>query len=89
MRVEYHKSAFRWIFTLDMSAISSKIKKQMWFTLSTIKSEFGALASAGEEVEWSRDILLEIPLTKDNVSKVFIHYGSQVTLPKAYKRCIT
>ena len=50
---------------------------------------FEALASAGEEVEWLRNILLEVPLAKDNVSKVLIHCGSQATLPRAYKKCIT
>lgn len=49
--VEYHKSTFKWIFTLVGSAISWKRKKQMWITLSTIESEFETLASAGEEAE--------------------------------------
>ena len=34
------------------------------------------LASAGQEAEWSRDLLLEIPLASKNVSKVSIHFDS-------------
>lgn len=75
-------------FTLARVAISWKNRKQKWITLSFIESKFDALASAGEEVECLRDILLEVPLAKDNVLKVLIHYGSLATLPKAYKRCI-
>ena len=60
----------------------------MWIIVSTIKSKSEALASAGEEVEWLRDLLFEVPLAKDSVSKVSIHYYSQATLPRAYKKCI-
>ncbi|XP_050908848.1 secreted RxLR effector protein 161-like [Lathyrus oleraceus] len=86
--IEYHKSAFEWIFALVEDTISWKSKKQMWITLSTIELEFEALSSAGEEVEWLRDLMLEVPLAKDNVSKVLIHCSSQATLPRAYKKCV-
>lgn len=43
-----------------------------------------ALASAGQEEEWLRDLLLEVPLAKDNVSKVLIHCDSQATLARAF-----
>ena len=56
--------------------------------LSTIEPEFEALASTDEEAEWLRDLLFEVPLAKDNVSKVSIYYCSQATLPSAYKKCI-
>ncbi|XP_058744353.1 protein DYAD-like [Vicia villosa] len=49
-----------------------------------MESEFVALASAGQEVEWLRDLLLEVPLAKDNVSKVLIHCDSQATLARAF-----
>lgn len=41
--------------------------------------EFVALASADQEVEWLRDLLLGVPLAKDNVSKMLIHCDTQVT----------
>lgn len=31
-------------------------------------------------------VMLEVPLTKDNVSKELIHYDSQVTLTRAYSK---
>ena len=49
-----------------------------------MESEFVALASAGQEAEWLRDLLLEVPLAKDNVSKVLIHCDSQATLARAF-----
>ena len=49
-----------------------------------MESEFVALASAGQEAEWLRDLLIEIPLAMENVSKVSIHCDSQATLARAY-----
>ncbi|KAI5425951.1 hypothetical protein KIW84_031684 [Lathyrus oleraceus] len=49
-----------------------------------MKLEFMALASAGQEAEWLKDLLLEIPLLKNNVSKVLMHYDSQANLGRAY-----
>ena len=43
-----------------------------------------ALASAGQEAEWLRDLLIEIPLASKNVSKVSIHCDSQATLARAH-----
>ena len=43
-----------------------------------------ALASAGQEAEWLRDLLIEIPLVMENVSNVPIHCDSQATLARAY-----
>ena len=79
-----YKSTTGWIFTLAGGAISWKSKKQTCITLSTMESEFVALASAGQEAEWLRDLLLEVPLAKDNVSKVLIHCDSQATLARAF-----
>ena len=49
-----------------------------------MESEFVALASAGQEAEWLRDLLLEIPLARENVSALSIHCDSQATLARAY-----
>ena len=79
-----NKSTTGWVFTLAGGAISWKSKKQTCITHSTMESEFVALASAGQEAEWLRDLLLEIPLASKNVSKVSIHCDSQATLARAY-----
>ncbi|XP_050896116.1 secreted RxLR effector protein 161-like [Lathyrus oleraceus] len=80
-----HKSTTGWIFTLAGGAISWKSNKQTCITLSTMESEFVVLASAGQEAEWLRDLLLEVPLAKDNVSKVMIHCDSQATFADTQK----
>ncbi|MCH90673.1 hypothetical protein A2U01_0011595 [Trifolium medium] len=79
-----HKSTTGWVFTLTGGAISWKSKKQICITLSTMESEFVALASASQEVEWLSDLLLEVPLAKENGLKVFIHRDSQTTLARAF-----
>ena len=79
-----NKSTTGWVFTLAGGAISWKSKKQTCITHSTMESEFVALASAGQEAEWLRDLLIEILLAMENVSKVSIHCDSQATLTRAY-----
>ena len=78
------KSTTGWVFTLAGGAISWKSKKQTCITHSTMESEFVALASAGQEAEWLRDLLIEIPLACKNSNKVSIHCNSQATLARAY-----
>ena len=46
------KSITAWIFTLAGLAISRKSKKQTCITHSTMESEFIAMSSAREEVDW-------------------------------------
>ncbi|XP_050902310.1 secreted RxLR effector protein 161-like [Lathyrus oleraceus] len=64
-----HKSTTGWIFTLAGGKISWKSKKHTCITLSTMESEFVALASTGQEVEWLMDLLFEVPLAKDRCFK--------------------
>ena len=49
-----------------------------------MESKFVALASARQEAEWLRDLLLEIPLAYENSNKVSIHCHSQATSVRAY-----
>ena len=79
-----NKSTTGWVFTLAGGAISWKSKKQTCITHSTMESEFVALASAGQEAEWLRDLLIEIHLAMENASNVSIHCDSQATLARAY-----
>ncbi|GJU41114.1 hypothetical protein Tco_1194071, partial [Tanacetum coccineum] len=50
-----------WVFLLGGGAISWASKKQTCITSSTMKSEYVALAVAGKEAEWLRNLILEIP----------------------------
>ncbi|RVW71441.1 hypothetical protein CK203_057560 [Vitis vinifera] len=49
-----------------------------------ILEEYIALATTGKEVEWLRDLMMDIPFTANNVSTVSIHCDSQATLARAY-----
>ncbi|GJV71145.1 hypothetical protein Tco_1491140 [Tanacetum coccineum] len=51
---------------------------------STIESEFVALAATGKEVEWLKNLLLEIPLWVKPIALISIRYDSAATLAKAY-----
>ncbi|GKC89304.1 hypothetical protein Tco_1149953 [Tanacetum coccineum] len=51
---------------------------------STMESEFVALAATGKEVEWLKNLLLEIPFWVKPIALISIHYDSAATLAKAY-----
>ena len=49
------------MFTLGAGAILWKSSKQTCITHSTIESEFIAVELAGQEVEWMRNLLANMP----------------------------
>ncbi|GKF64963.1 hypothetical protein Tco_0188411 [Tanacetum coccineum] len=51
-----------WVFLLGGDAISWASKKQTCIIGSTMESEFVALAAAGKEAEWLRNLIHEIPI---------------------------
>ncbi|PHU17324.1 putative histone acetyltransferase HAC-like 1 [Capsicum chinense] len=63
------KSIIAWIFTLAGAAISWRSKKQTCITHSTMESEFIAMSSAGEEADWLRSMLIDIPLWGSEIHK--------------------
>ncbi|GKG37156.1 hypothetical protein Tco_0447329, partial [Tanacetum coccineum] len=70
--------------------------KQTCITSSTMESEFVALAAAGNEAEWLRNLIYEIPLWPkpistisircDSASTISIRCDSAATLAKAYSQ---
>ncbi|GJZ36660.1 zinc finger, CCHC-type containing protein [Tanacetum coccineum] len=50
------------------------------------RSEFVALAAAGKEAEWLKNLLLEIPLWVKPMAPIFIRCDSAATLAKAYSQ---
>nr|GEW77524.1 zinc finger, CCHC-type [Tanacetum cinerariifolium] len=60
--VEDSCSTSRWVFLLRGGAISWAFKKQTCITGSTMESEFVALAVAGKEAQWLRNLIHEIPI---------------------------
>ncbi|GJW67262.1 zinc finger, CCHC-type containing protein [Tanacetum coccineum] len=51
---------------------------------STMEFEFVALAAAGKEAEWLKNLLLEIPLWVKPIAPISIRCDSAATLAKAY-----
>ncbi|GKD34153.1 zinc finger, CCHC-type containing protein [Tanacetum coccineum] len=78
-----NSSTSGWVFLLGGGAISWASKKQTCITGSTIESEFVALAGAGKEAEWSKNLLHEIPLWSKPIAPISIRCDSVVTLAKA------
>ncbi|KAL0457582.1 UNVERIFIED_CONTAM: Retrovirus-related Pol polyprotein from transposon TNT 1-94 [Sesamum latifolium] len=84
--VEDHSSTSGWVFLLGGGAISGLQRSKTCITNSTMESEFVALAAAGKEAEWLRNLIHEIPLWPKPISPISIHCDSAATLAKAYSQ---
>ena len=71
------KSTSGYVFTLGGAAVSWKSSKQTCISRSTMESEFIALDKCGEEAEWLRHFLEDIPLWPRPVPAICIHCDSQ------------
>ncbi|GJS16661.1 zinc finger, CCHC-type containing protein [Tanacetum coccineum] len=83
---EDNSSTSGWVFLLSGGAISWASKKQTCITGSTMESEFMALAAAGKEAEWLRNLILEIPLWFKPIAPISIRCDSDATLAKSYSQ---
>ncbi|GJX86537.1 zinc finger, CCHC-type containing protein [Tanacetum coccineum] len=83
---EDNSSTSGWVFLFGGGAISWASKKQTCITGSTIESEFVALAVAGKEAEWLRNLILEVPLWFKPIAPISIRCDSATTLSKAYSQ---
>ncbi|GKA57524.1 hypothetical protein Tco_0756712 [Tanacetum coccineum] len=72
------------VFLLGGGTISWASKKQTCITGSIMESEVVALAVAGKEVEWLRNLILEIPLWSKPIAPISIRCDSVATLANAY-----
>ena len=77
------KSTSGYIFTIGGAAVSWRSSKQTCIARSTMESEFIALDKAGEEAEWLREFLEDIPCWEKPVSAVHIHCDSQSAIGRA------
>nr|GEZ06943.1 zinc finger, CCHC-type [Tanacetum cinerariifolium] len=75
-----------WVFLLGGDAISWASKKQTCINGSTIESEFVALAVAGKEAEWLKNLLIKIPSWSKPITPISIHCDSAATLARAYSQ---
>ncbi|GKB50994.1 hypothetical protein Tco_0901747 [Tanacetum coccineum] len=81
-----NSSTSGWVFLLGGGAISWASKKQTCITGSTTEYEFVALAAAGKEAEWLRNLILKIPLWSKPIAPFSIRNDSVATLAKAYNQ---
>ncbi|WJX69836.1 hypothetical protein P8452_54013 [Trifolium repens] len=84
--VEDSSSTSGWVFLLGGGAISWASKKQTCITSSTMESEFVALAAAGKEAEWLRNLVYDIPIWPKPISPITICCDSSATLAKEYSQ---
>ncbi|KAF5959243.1 hypothetical protein HYC85_000452 [Camellia sinensis] len=77
------KSTSGYVFTLGGVAVSWKSTKQTCIARSTMESEFIALDKAGEEAEWLRHFLEDIPMWPKPVPAICIHCDSQSAIGRA------
>ncbi|GJU40538.1 hypothetical protein Tco_1193495 [Tanacetum coccineum] len=75
-----------WVFLLGGGAISWASKKQTCITGSTMESEFIALATDGNEAEWLRNLILDIPLWSKPIAHIPIRCDSVAILAKSYSQ---
>ncbi|GKF43264.1 hypothetical protein Tco_0129816 [Tanacetum coccineum] len=83
---KYNSYTSGWVFLLGDGAISWASKKQTCITGSIMESEFVALAAAGKEAEWLKNLLLEIPLWVKPMAPISICCDSAATLAKGLAR---
>ena len=71
------------MFTLGIAIISWKSSKHTIIARSTMESEFIALDKCGEEAEWLRHFLEDIPRWPKPVPPICIHCDSQSAIGRA------
>ena len=77
------KSTSGYVFTIGGGAVSWKSSKQTCIARSTMESEFIALDKAGEEAEWLRNFLEDIPFWPKPMASVCIHCDNQAAIGRA------
>ncbi|GJY89126.1 zinc finger, CCHC-type containing protein [Tanacetum coccineum] len=80
---EDNSSTSGWVFLLGGGAISWASKKQTCITSSIMEYEFMALAAAGKESKWLRNLILEVSLWSKPITLISICCDSAATLAKA------
>jgi hypothetical protein len=81
-----NKATSGWVFTLGSGAVSWASKKQTCISHSTMESEFIALAAAGKEAEWLRNLLLDIKLWPQPMPAISLRCDSEATMSRAHSK---
>nr|GFB37919.1 zinc finger, CCHC-type [Tanacetum cinerariifolium] len=82
--VEDSSSTSGWVFLLGGGVIPWASKKQTCITGSTMEFEFVALAAAGKEEEWLRNLIHEIPIWPKPIAPIYIRCDSAPTMARVY-----
>ena len=77
------KSTSGYVFILSGVAVSWKSSKQTCIARSTMELEFIALDKAGEEVEWHRNFLEDMPMWMKHVPSICIYCDSKSAIGRA------
>ena len=77
------KSMSRYVFIIGGGEASWKSSTQTCIARSTMESEFIALDKAGEEAEWIRNFLEDIPFWPKPVGPICIYCDSQSAIGRA------
>nr|GEV86062.1 zinc finger, CCHC-type [Tanacetum cinerariifolium] len=75
-----------WVFLLGGGVISWASKKQTYTTGSTMESKFVALAAAGKEAEWLRNLIYDILIWPKPIAPISIRCDSAPTMARAYSQ---
>ncbi|XP_076939994.1 (+)-neomenthol dehydrogenase-like [Bidens hawaiensis] len=79
------KSTSGYVFLLGGAAISWKSSKQTVIARSTMESEFIALDKSGEEAEWLRQFVEDIPQWPKPLSAICIHCDSESAIGRSQR----
>jgi hypothetical protein len=77
------KSTSGYVFTIGGGAVSWRSSKQTCIARSTMESEFIALDKAGEEAEWLRNFLNDIPLWPKPLTAICVHCDCMSAIARA------
>uniref|UniRef100_A0A2N9EK44 Integrase catalytic domain-containing protein n=1 Tax=Fagus sylvatica TaxID=28930 RepID=A0A2N9EK44_FAGSY len=77
------KSTSGYVFTFGGATVSWKSSKQTCIARSIMESEFIALDKTGEEAEWLRHFLEDMPMWTKPVPPICIHCDSQSAIGRA------
>jgi len=69
-----------YVFTLGGGVVSWKSVKQTYIAHSTMESEFIAFELAGQEAEWIKGLLADVPLWGKQETPISIHYDLQAAI---------
>jgi hypothetical protein len=71
------KATSGYIFTIGGAAVSWRSRKQTILTKSTMEAELVALESATTEVEWLKELLMDLPMVAKPVPAILLHCDNQ------------